>query len=296
MKFNQLTIYALICLIYAAVTAAAQQDNQSTVSTRVDLVSMGENITGLYLGKKTNQRVTALPFRYNRTIRYKGDRVLAISQTTVIKRERPMSEEDKKHAIKPIRREGLPSTEVDQRGKLAKAIAKRRKTNPNLVALAVVPLNARHITILLTPAAKNTYRTTVINDDPSKLPYGKMRAYNFCTHPISLRFNKGKAIVLAPQKNRQTKPNQDNTLGYLLRYPKNNQWKTQENNIIRVTPDEQVQMLVLNSNSSFFASSSGSRGGKLQVAILRRNKALKKPKTPDPSQDNNKTPLPSGFD
>jgi len=39
-----------------------------------------------------------------------------------------------------------------------------------------------------------------------------------------------------------------------------------------VKPTEQVQMIILHNNTSFFTSSDGSRAGHLQIAILRRTK------------------------
>ena len=284
----------IVCTIILLVApfVSAQQKDSAKISTKVDLVSIGEDIPGLSLGKG-KKTISALAFRYGKTIRYKGDRVIEISQSSSAKNAQP-EEEDHPDALIPLPPQKIPSTEVDQKDNIAKAIEKRRKKNPDLVALAVVPSGSRHITILLTPAANSTYRAYVVNDDPTKLPYGKMRVHNFCKHPISMRFNNRKAQIIPSQKGRQESPNASNTLSYFLGYPKNKTWKIQENNILRVTKDEQVQMIIMRSRSSFFVSASGARGGRMQVAVLRRNKSLKKLKPDDPAENDRRPALPEG--
>lgn len=288
-------IITLLFSLLSLSNLTAQEEN-SRITTRVDLVSMGEPLHGLYLGKNKQKIATALPFRYHTTLRYKGNRIIEISQSTSSSPKEPaLSEEDKKHESKPIRPEDIPTTAADQTDKFTKAIAKRREKNPDLVALAVVPSGARHITVLLTPAKNNTYRTTVINDGPTKLPFGKLRVHNFCEHPIFLRFDNDKPVVIPPKKNKQAAPQKNNSLRYLLGYQKGKRRIIEQNNFISVSPTEQVQMVILRSNSSFFQSANGSRGGNLQVAILRRNKALKPPPPGDPARNNDKPPLPDGF-
>jgi hypothetical protein len=46
----------------------------------------------------------------------------------------------------------------------------------------------------------------------------------------------------------------------------------QENNLLKVMPDEQAQMIILKSDDSYFKSSDGSRTGFLQVVTLRRSR------------------------
>lgn len=284
----------IVCTIILLVAplVSAQESTSPRITTKVDLVSIGEDIPGLKLGKG-KKPVSALAFRYGKTIHYKGPRIIEISQVAGATNARP-EDEDHPDALVPLPPQEIPATEVDLKDSIAKAIMKRREKNPDLVALAVVPSGSRHVTILLTPAANNTYRTYVINDDPTKLPYGKMRVHNFCRHPISMRFNNRKAQIIPSLKGRQEAPNKHNSLSYLLGYPKNKSWKIQENNILKITPDEQVQMIILHSRSSFFTSSSGSRSGRLQVAVLRRNKALKEPLPDDPKQNNQRPALPDG--
>ena len=291
MKFNHFLRPVIIatCLLNVPLLFA-QGKRASQVVTRVDLVSMSETIPGLYLGKKKSKSVRALAFRYEKTLRYKGGRLIEISQiSSNTQPEEDLTDEDKDHELKPLTRKQLPKSKIKPNDKFTKAIAKRRKKKPNLVALARVPAGARHITILLTPADNNTYVTTVINDDPTKLPYGKMRVHNFCKHPISLRFkNRKKPSIITPRKSIQISPAANKTCRYLLAYPKNKKWKIQESNIINIPPDEQVQMVILRSKSSFFVSGSGSRGGRLQVAVLRRQKAPRKHASPDPSRSDDR--------
>jgi hypothetical protein len=58
---------------------------------------------------------------------------------------------------------------------------------------------------------------------------------------------------------------------YELSYLQGKEWKYQENNIVRVSPEEQTQMLALRSENEFFVSSGGSIGGFLQNVVLRRS-------------------------
>ncbi len=134
-----------------------------------------------------------------------------------------------------------------------------------------------------------------MKDDPRSQPYGRMSIYNFCKHPIQLKFAKGKPVVLKNKSQHEVKANASNTVSYLLSYPKNKKWKPQESNIIRVTPDQQVRMIVLNSKSSFFKSASGSRSGRLQVAILTRDRTVKPPNLEDDIPDESKPKLKDGF-
>jgi len=275
MKFNHfLRALFLVTLILTAPTLSAQKEDASQVSTRVDLVSLSETIPGLYLGKKKSKHVSALAFRYNTTLRYKGDRIIEISQANSNSQPKEeLSDIDKKHELKPLTGNQQPKAKINSNDKIALAIAKRRKKKPDLVALATIPKGSRHVTILLAPADNNTYLATVINDDPTKLPYGKMRVHNLCKHPISLRFSKRKKpSIIPPKKYIRIAPEANKTLTYLLAYPKNKKWKIQERNIINIPPDEQVQMVILRSRSSFFVSGDGSRSGRLQIAVLRRKK------------------------
>ncbi|BDS07120.1 hypothetical protein NT6N_21600 [Oceaniferula spumae] len=280
MKFNTIRSTAIGLMLLTQGVCFAQQESEPQVTTRVDLVSIGEEIPGLKIGK-SGPAVSALAFRYNKTVRYRGSRIIEISQVFKTSR-RPGQEEEQEDELIPLPRQQNPDLKVGQKDSISKAIEKRREKNPELVALAVVPPNARHITILLAKAENETYRAFVINDDPVKLPEGQMRVHNFCNHKVSLRFDGKKAMLLEPTRAKQIKPkNGSNTINYLLAYPKKGKWKIQESNVIRINSQEQVQMIILHSRSSFFVSGSGSRGGHLQVAVLRRDKSLRQPRDTD---------------
>jgi hypothetical protein len=70
------------------------------------------------------------------------------------------------------------------------------------------------------------------------------------------------AVVIEP-KNRE--------VIYELAYEKDGEWIEQENNIAMVRDDEQAQLVVLQSDASFFTSTDGSKSGYLQTVILRRS-------------------------
>ena len=57
-----------------------------------------------------------------------------------------------------------------------------------------------------------------------------------------------------------------------MAYQKDGEWVEQENNIATVRADEQAQLIVLQSDASFFASNDGSHSGFLQTVVLRRSK------------------------
>ena len=153
---------------------------------------------------------------------------------------------------------------------LALELEKRRKENPDLVALARVPNGCRRATVLLAAVGDGTYQAFVINDDPSKLPPGKLRIHNLSPFTIAIR-------IPPEKKPRELKRNEQVTLAapdghviYELAYLLDDEWNYQENNIVKVRPNEQTQMLVLQSQHDFFISSGGSTGGFLQNVVLRR--------------------------
>jgi len=297
MKYNHHILKIVTVLLCSLSSLFAQNgDKKNQVKVRVDLVSLGENIPGLYLGKKKDRIVNAQAFQYSMTLKYSGDSIIQISQGSSKQiEEQPMSEEDEKHALKPLTAKDLPEVETESSDKQLEIISRLRKKNPNLVALARVPAGSRHITILLRPAANNTFRTLVFNDDPTKMPYGEMKIHNFCKHPIAMKFANGKPAVIKSDKAYRLKPSKKQSVSYLLSYPKKKKWKKQESNIIRVTPDQQVRMIVLNSQSSFFQSASGARGGHLQIAILRRDRTVKPPRPGEDTPAGDKPELPNGF-
>jgi len=279
MKFKQNLMKLITLLLFAlSPLSALAQGGQNMVKVKVDLVSLGEAAHGLYLKGKKGKTVTAKPFTYGQTIKYTGERIIEIHQgSSTSGQDVAMSEEDKEHALQPLTLKDLPAVKADGTDKYQQVIENMREESPSLVALASVPPNATHITILLTADINNTFRTLVFNDDPSKLPYGRLSIHNFCKHPIGLKFKSSKPAVLKPDTDLVVRPSARQSVSYMLSYPKNGKWKVQESNLVRVKPDHQVRMIVLNSSSTFFKSGSGTRGGRLQIAVLRRDRSLKKP-------------------
>jgi hypothetical protein len=221
------------------------------VSMKLDLVAWGDDIPGLTLksaGK--GEPVTALAFRYSKPVAYAGPEVLEIHQEPG---QAAQATADSKNSA-PIPAE----------------LAARREKEPTLVALAKLPAGSRRATLLIAPASAGTYQVQVIDDDPTKLPPGRLRILNYSPIKIAVRCN-GKA-----QKELKTRgeflvaPDPDGQVIYELAYDDRGTWNMQENNLIAVKPTEQVQFIVLKSDNDFFANSDGSRSGFLQSIVLRR--------------------------
>lgn len=274
MKFN---IYSTALLILALALPVSAQEEGENVSLRIDFVSWGDDIQGLKLGR--GQEFTALAFRYSEPVNYSGSRILEISQTSNTEQDAEferMREERRKRDAEA----GLPvpqnipkaprATAADGTGeKVPPAIEAGRKKNPDLVALVNLPANSRRVTVLLAPGPAGTFLTQVIDDDPSRLPAGRVRIHNFSPHLIALRSPAQQPKQLKNRESYVAVP-QDGTLIYELAYQLDGEWEIQENNLVTVPPTDQVQMVILQSDAEFFTSTSGSRGGFLQTVILRR--------------------------
>lgn len=154
-------------------------------------------------------------------------------------------------------------------GEIPKALAQAREKDPALAALVKLPVASRRVTILLAPGPDRSLVPHIFNDDPARHPPGMVRIHNLSPHPVSLRTAAGKPLELEPGKS-SLSPSSGETFAYELAYQTAGVWKTQENNLVSVRHNEQMHMVVLRSESSFFSSSDGSRGGFMQVAFLRR--------------------------
>lgn len=270
---SEIIAFACLCLLVAP--AGAQQGND--VSLKIDFVSWGNEIKGLSLKPGANKgTISALSFRYSTPVAYSGPPLMAIYQTDSggASAAAPIT----KPTAQDLAREGHPLLVPDNPDPNAKAgakqglaleLEKRRKKEPTLVALAVLPGGCRRATVLLGPADPGTYIAYVIDDDPTKLPVGQVRIHNLCPFPIAMRCNgspskelKTRDAMVVPPKNEQ--------LFYDLAYKVGDQWEMQENNVIPIRPKEQTQMIVLKSKNSFFLSSDGSGSGFLQIITLRR--------------------------
>ena len=251
-----LAVLSGIIPLVAPLSSFAQ--GETKVSMKIDLVAWGDTITGLTLkSERSGEPVTAQPFRYTKPISYSGPAVLEIHQGKAA----------------PASAEAAPSAgaTAPTPTNLATVLAERRKKDPTLVALAILPPASTHVTVLLAPGNGGTFQPYVIDDDPTKLPYGKLRIHNLSPMPIAMRCN-NKAAQVLKTKESFVVPTQNKEVIYELAYQENGEWTTQENNIATVADEEQAQLVVLKSDASFFTSQDGSRSGFLQSVILRRNK------------------------
>ncbi len=264
---HHILIFTCLALIQALPSLAhGQSDNTPHVSMKVDLVSWGNDIVGLYLnsGSKSNE-VTAKAFRYTQAVAYNGSQIVEISKNPAVKDPSDEIQRDLPKGVEPVKDEGSPINPAD----VPPEIQARRKDNPNLVALATLPLNSTRATILLAPAKGGTFQTYVIDDDPSKLPLGNLRIHNYCPFPVAIKCNGSKPIAMKT-KDALIVPPKDKQVVYELAYEKEGKWVQQENNLVPLRPIEQAQLIILRSNADFFRSSSGGRSGYLQTVVLRR--------------------------
>jgi hypothetical protein len=246
-------------ILFSVAPLSSFGQGEPQVSMKIDLVAWGESISGLTLkSAKAGEPVTALPFRYSKPISYTGPTVLEIHQGTA-----PAASAETQPAA-------AASAAVTPNN-LATVLAERRKKDPTLVALALLPAASSHATVLLAPAASGTFQPYVIDDDPAKLPYGKLRIHNLSPIPIAMRCN-NKAAQVLKTKESYVVAAQNNEVIYELAYQDNGEWTTQENNIASVRETEQAQLVILKSDASFFTSQDGSRAGFLQSVILRRDR------------------------
>jgi len=266
MKSN--IIFAALTLAFLPFSLSAREG--AKVSMKIDFVAWGNEIGGLSANSGKG-KITALAFRYSEPLKYSGPSLLELHQSgspTVDPDLPPMTAEDKEHESKPL----IPLKSGDSDPDLlpmTKLLAKMREEDPTLVALVPLPAEARRVTVLLAPAAGGTYLGYVINDDPSKLPAGKVRVHNLSPHTIRMRFSGGGDKTLEA-RGTMLENAKDGQAIYQLAYRIGDVWKVQENNIIPVDPDEQTQFVVLKSRNPFFLSSDGASGGFLQMVTLRR--------------------------
>lgn len=239
------------------------------ISTKIDLVAWGEDIHGLTLGSPEKERcVTALGFRYSEPVSYSGPVTVKIFQNLAAVAEADaamraqVEEANKNQEGRPVKVVPLPQRAAPPAGKPGEA--------PPPVALAMIPAGSRRVTILLAPAANGTFRTYVIDDDPTKLPFGRLRVHNLSPLVIALRCNGGQPAEIKPQQTLVVQPQANRQVVYELAYQHEGRWKIQENNLVKIVSDEQAQMVILKSNDAFFTSSDGSTGGFLQSVVLRR--------------------------
>jgi hypothetical protein len=264
-----------LCVAFLGLAPALSAQEES-VSMKIDVVAWGDDIHGLAFKKgDSDGKISALGFRYSaEPVSYSGARLMEIYQTGSgpAKPVAVVSQEDKDHELMPlVVEEPKPAAGEEARTPLAVELEKRRKENPSLVALAQLPgASCKRATILLAPAANGTFIAYVIDDDPSKLPPGKLRVHNLSPNEITLRCNGRENKELKTRGTHVFNP-ANNTIIYELAYKQREEWVVQGNNILSIQPTEQVQMIVLRSRNQYFLSADGSSGGFLQIVTLRRN-------------------------
>jgi hypothetical protein len=271
MKSNLLPAAVVLLSLIHGVPAAMGQSEQPEVSARIDLIAWGESISGLTLkSPTTGTPTTALAFQYSKPISYSGPQLVEIHQAigSAAAAPAPAAAPENPTAESP-EQNAKPETSAKQGVNLAKVLAERRLKQPTLVALAMLPASSRHATILLAPAAGGTYQSYVIDDDPSRLPEGKLRIHNLSPFLIAMRCHESKTSELKTKQSVIVEP-RNREVVYELAYQKEGEWVVQENNIATVRENEQAQLVVLKSDAEFFASADGSRSGFLQTVVLRR--------------------------
>lgn len=252
MKSDLTRILAVVLALVSAPVAAFAQGDQ--VAMRLDIIGWGDEISGLALRGSGGATFTAHAFRYGKAQSYSGPAVLEIYQSAA---EAPATA-----AATPEELAKLPT--------VIKQVLERRKNSPGLVALVPLPTGSKRATVLMMPAPGGTYVTYVMDDDPSKLPVGRMRVHNLSPHPLAIRVG-GRDNQQIPLHGTCTVAPLNQEIVYELAYQKDEEWKILENNLVPVADDEQTQMIVLKSDSEYLVSSNGSRSGYLQIVLLRRS-------------------------
>ncbi len=263
----------LFSLLLFAGLVAPLRAQETGVSMKIDVVAWGDEIGGLsFKAGEKSADITAQSFRYSQPVSYSGPALMEIFKNGDgnIKPKPQASKEDLEHEMSPLKPDPEAVAKDGQaKDGIALELENRRKKTPNLVSLAVLPAGCSRATVLLAPAGDGTFVAYVIDDDPSKLPIGQLRVHNLSPYTIAMRFGdaplkeiKPRAALLAPAEKEE--------ITYDLTYQVGAEWKFQEHNFLPIFPKEQIQMVVLKSNNSYFMSSDGSSGGFMQVVTLRR--------------------------
>ncbi len=270
---SNIASYFFLVLALALVSPLGAQSGE--VSLKIDVVAWGDEIGGLSFksGEKAGE-ITALAFRYSKPIPYTGPALLEIFKNgdgNTKDKPKPTAE-DLSHELMPLKPEESTAKDAGPKQGIALELEKRRKKAPNLVSLAALPVGCRHVTVLLAPVGDGTFFAYVIDDDPSKLPLGQLRVQNLSPQAIALRIN-GAAPKEIKTRGSLTVPVTNEYISYDLAYQTGTEWKFQEHNFLSAYATDQTQMIILQSNNSFFRSADGSTGGFLQMVTLRRKAA-----------------------
>lgn len=267
LRMRSSRLLAVFCLLWGTFSAVSGEE-PAQVNMLIDVVAWGNDIHGLHLGApgSPSEAIHARSFRYGgEPVRYSGPRLLAVYQST--------NEAQGQDAL--VESVENPKAAGAVNGRIPRTLAERRVEEPNLVALVELPLNAGRATLLLSPAAGGTYQVYTINDDPSQLPVGQLLVHNLSPHEVAMQLGASQPVLIQP-RGQFLFSSADKYLPYRLAYRLNyrteqtQDWKMQGSNIIRLSPEEQTQMIILRSDNQYFLSSSGARCGYLQMVILRR--------------------------
>ncbi len=250
---------------------ADAQDQGKTVDMLIDVVAWGNDIPGLSLGKPPAgaDLIDAQAFRYGKPVKYQGQQLLAIYQAEP-PAEVPVELSAEEEILLPRPLVPMDTTAGVTSGKIPELLAERRKSEPRLVALVMLPVDSRRITLLLAPSHQGTFQGHVIDDGAANLTAGKLRVHNLSSHEIALKFGDEKEMHLKSCDASFVETTGKKFATYRLAYLSDDKWKIQESNVLPLSPNEHCQMIILRSNNSFFLSSDGSRSGFLQMVILHR--------------------------
>jgi hypothetical protein len=279
MKYN---ITRLLGLLFIAALAAAplqpaRAQAPEDVRVRVDLVAWGDEIRSLSFDENASEgKFTALSFAYSEPVTYHGPPLMAIYQGEDNRqREAPsaLGPDGKRIPLpeppKPATK--LPAEDSAQaKPAILAELEKRRLKSPRLAALVPLPSGCSRATVLLAPLGKGMFQAYLIEDDPAKLPLGKVRVHNLSPQPISVRCNDAKDGKVLKLREAFIAEAPAGYFVYELAYQKDGTWEYQENNVVPIRPGSQTQFIVLQSDHGHFTSLDGSKSGYLQLVVLRR--------------------------
>ncbi len=275
------SVFRLPGLLVAAFLAAASvpraRAQAEPVKVEIDLVAWGDEIRSLSFDKNVaTGKLTARSFAYSEPVTYTGPPLMEIYQGADHRPpEAPavLGPDGRRIAVPDTPKEPtkLPAEDAAQaKAGLLAELEKRRLKAPKLAALVPLPRGCARLTVLLAPVGKGMFQAHVIDDDPAKLPPGKVRVHNLSPHQVSVRCGGAKEGRILSPRDAFIADAPDGYFVYELAYQKDGAWEYQENNVVPVRPGDQIQFVVLQSDHGHFLSLDGSKSGFLQLVVLRR--------------------------
>ena len=271
-KLRPASPFVLLFLCFASMAAQGQ------VSMKINLVAWGDEIPGLTLKSSSGKGITAPSFAYGEALSYSGPQLLAIYQGEVEVEKPIYTEADMDGSGKldmpelPKRPVTVDPTAVDDPG--LKALLTRKLEDPDLVALVKLPADSRHITILLAPSAQGTFQPYLIDDDPREVPSGALVVHNLSGFPVRVEQIAGRQqCELKPKGRFVLAADERDRFRYRISYKEKDSWTVATNNRVRLPDNQKTQLIVLQSDNNYFKSVDGTRGGFLQVVVLKRTES-----------------------